>query len=78
MTVAAHIARKYIHRMDASRGSCPKKELRSPMDHLSEERLADMAGEPELMPSEEENAHLENCSQCLNRFIELVRDSLKN
>jgi hypothetical protein len=41
--------------------------------HLTEERLRQLASEPKLRPSDVENAHIDDCSQCLGRLIELVK-----
>ena len=41
--------------------------------HISEERLLKLASEPTRRPSHVEDAHLDNCSQCFKKLVELVR-----
>jgi predicted anti-sigma-YlaC factor YlaD len=41
--------------------------------HISEERLLKLASEPKHRPSDVEDAHLDNCSQCFRKLVELVR-----
>jgi len=41
--------------------------------HISEERLLKLASDPKQKPSDEEDAHLDNCSLCFKKLVELVR-----
>lgn len=42
-------------------------------NHISEERLLKLASEPKRRPSDEEDAHLDNCSQCFKKLVEMAR-----
>ena len=41
--------------------------------HISEERLLKLASEPKNRPSDAEDAHLDNCSYCFKKLVELVK-----
>jgi hypothetical protein len=41
-------------------------------EQISEGRLRELASNDELEPSNAEDSHLEECKDCLKRFIELV------
>jgi hypothetical protein len=41
--------------------------------HISEERLLKLASKPKYKPSGVEDAHLDNCSQCFRKLVELVK-----
>jgi len=43
-------------------------------DHISEERLHQLASDEDAQASKDEDSHLENCKECLTRFIELVNE----
>jgi len=46
--------------------------------HLSEARLLEMACEPERRATRKEEAHLENCSRCFRKLVELVTNLEEN
>jgi hypothetical protein len=43
--------------------------------HLTDERLLELAcgSDREHVASSEEDAHLENCTQCLSKLVDLVK-----
>ena len=43
-------------------------------EHITEERLRKLASDKHEQLSEDEDAHSENCEQCLRRFIELLKE----
>jgi hypothetical protein len=47
-------------------------------DHITGERLLDMALNPEQTPSEQEEAHLDDCPQCLKRLIEFIKRAMES
>jgi hypothetical protein len=43
--------------------------------HITEERLLKLASDPKHKASDIEDAHLDNCSLCFKKLVELVRMS---
>ena len=40
--------------------------------HINEERLLKLAAEPTIKPSDEEDAHLDSCSQCFKKLVKMA------
>ena len=69
-----HVTELAESEMRPSRVSTPQL----PEYHLTEARLIAMALEPKYIPAIEEETHLEHCSYCFKKLVELIKKFAEN